>query len=221
MTFMLKINKKILIVLTILLSFSFIYGFISHRNKIFPYQIIKNITEIFGVTKPRNTKEHIFLRNKYKNWNDININFKPIKENFFKTYHPGINFFSDRHYFNHVGDEHLIDFSIIQLLKHQSTNIELMTSDEIEVYRALCEHNNNNGYKNWEKVNFKILIISHTCVFKDLVKKKFKKGKIVLNPGGPKSSDPILIFSQKKNIKIEIFNRPAEQFLVPAYKLLN
>ena len=61
MTFMLKINKKILIVLTILLSFSFIYGFISHRNKIFPYQIIKNITEIFGVTKPRNTKEHIFL----------------------------------------------------------------------------------------------------------------------------------------------------------------
>ena len=217
---MLKINKNLVIIITVLLFISFIFGFFSHRYKIFPYHVFKGIKDTIWQNSP-NSKEHVVLRKKYKTWNDINENFIPIKENFLKKYHPGINIFSDRHYFNHLGDNKLKNFSIIQLLKHQTTNIKLITSDEIVVYRAICKHNNNDKYKDWEKVDFKILIISHSCLFESLVKKKFKKGKILLRSGGPKSSDPIFILTNKKDLEIVILDNPIKFFLVPAYKLVN
>ena len=61
------------------------------------------------------------------------------------------------------------------------------------IYRPICEANNNLNYKDWEKVNFEIMIIGLTCVHQKIVKKSFKKGNIILNSGGPVASDPIFI----------------------------
>ena len=92
-------------------------------------------------------------------------------------------------------------------------------SNEVSVYRALCDQNNNDKYQNWEKVNFEILIISHSCIFRNLVKKKFEQGQIVLSAGGPRTADPIFVFSEKKDTDLKIIDLPAKTFLVPAYKL--
>jgi len=215
---MIRFNNRFIILIIFLLFLAFCYGFVSHRNKIFPYKIIKKtIGSLSG--KQLDITQDIKIREKYKNWNDINNNFKPFKEIFLKEYIPGINIYSDRHYFNHMNDDKLYDFSVIQLPKHYGQNIQLYSSSEVTIYRALCDHNNNNEYDNWEKVDFEIMVISHTCIYKDLVKKSFIKGKIVLSPGGPKSSDPIFISSGKLDLDLKILDIPPEIFLVPAYKL--
>ena len=215
---MLKLNKNLIILIIFFLTFSFCYGFVSHRNQIFPYNVFKKITNILS-GKQTIIKDNLKIREKYKNWNEINKNFKPITEIFVKKYTPGVNIFSDRHYFNHINDEKLVNFRVIQLPKHYTSNIELHASNEVSVYRALCDQNNNDKYQNWEKVNFEILIISHSCIFRNLVKKKFEQGQIVLSAGGPRTVDPIFIFSEKKDIDLKIIDLPAKIFLVPAYKL--
>ena len=211
---MFKSDKKLVFFIIILLFFSFCYGFISHKSKIFPYSVLKHFSNTISPDSI-NTKNDQILRDKYKNWNNINKNFKPIHKVFLKNYYPGINIYSDRHYYNHVNDNKLKGFGVIQLLKHQSANIELTSYDEIFVYRALCKHNNNNSYKDWEKVDFKILIITHSCIFEKLVKKKFNKGKIILRAGGPKSSDPIFVFNEKEGLKLEIDEPNINIFITP------
>lgn len=211
-------NKILTLLLIGLLFFSFSYGFVSHRNKLFPYQLIKNIHNSL-THKSSGMQEDDLIRSKYKNWNDLNENFEPIKEVFLKKYYPGINIYSDRNYFNHKNDNKLSGFSIIQIPKHYSVNVKLSTSHSVYVYRALCKHNNNDAYDNWEKVDFEILTISHTCIHKKIVRKKFEKGEISLNPGGPKSSDPIFIFFLEKNTNLEYINLSGELFLVDLNKL--
>jgi hypothetical protein len=45
------------------------------------------------------------------------------------------------------------------------------------------KHNKN--YKNWEAADFTIVIIGSSCVHNKVVKKRFKKGTVVLKAGGP------------------------------------
>ena len=213
-----RFSNKFIILIISLLSIAFCFGFVSHRNKIFPYDIIKKTINLLS-GKQSSIAQDTKIREKYKNWNDINNNFKPIKEIFLKKYKPGINIYSDIHYFNHTNDNKLYHFNVIQLPKHYGSNIELYSSGEVTIYRALCGHNNNIEYENWKKVDFEIMIISHTCIYRNLVKKNFTKGKIVLSPGGPKSSDPIFISSVKKDLDLKILDIPVEKFLVPVHKL--
>ena len=66
----------------------FCYGFISHRNQIFPYQIIiysKNtLLNIFSKT----TKKDVEIKQRYKNWEDKNSNYYP--QAIIKKYFPSI-----------------------------------------------------------------------------------------------------------------------------------
>ena len=99
----------------------FCYGFLSHKNKIFPYQIIKFSKEtLLNVYfKEINIKENK-IRDKYKDWNKPNANFKKI---FIKKYYPGINIFSDRNYFNHENDEKLKGLYLVQIPRHYQNDI--------------------------------------------------------------------------------------------------
>ena len=115
---MLKLNKNLIILIIFFLTFSFCYGFVSHRNQIFPYNVFKKITNILS-GKQTIIKENLKIREKYKNWNEINKNFKPITKIFVKKYTPGVNIFSDRHYFNHINEFYLL----ILISKLQNNNI--------------------------------------------------------------------------------------------------
>ena len=198
---------KYLFLFIILFLFSFIYTFFVHKNKIFPYQIIKKVVNpiLYYINE---IDEDDLLRDKYINWNDLNKNNISSKPIFLKEYYPGLNIYTDRNYFNHINDKMLKRFSMIQLPKHfkKLVVINLIKPNEIYIYRALCKHNDNKKYDNWIKAEFDILIISKTCIHNKLVKKKFKNGEIKLHPGGPKSSDPIFLSLKKSDIKIILKN---------------
>ena len=190
-------NKKKNLIYLILLLFMFCYGFMSHRYEVFPYQIIKLFTQtLFSL----HLTEYDKIRNEYKNWNKLNDNFKKIS---IKKYYPGLNIFSDRHYFNHRNDEKLKGLYLVQIPRHYQDDIYLNVFNDIFVYRVLCEKNNKNEeYINWEKENYKLLIIGADCIHTEIVKKKFKKGIIKISSGGPNSSNPIFVYNSKSSEQI-------------------
>ena len=84
---------------------------------------------------------------------------------------------------------------MIQIKRHQKQSINVELQEDAIIYRPICELNNNSSYNDWEKVDFEIAIVGSSCVHNKIMKKKFKKGSIYLNSGGPVSSDPIFIQS--------------------------
>jgi len=189
-------KKKKNLIYLILLLFMFCYGFISHRNEVFPYQILKFFKQtLFSPWYAEYDK----IKNEYKNWDKLNDNIKIS----IKKYYPGLNIYSDRHYFNHRNDEKLKGLYLVQIPRHYQDDIYLNVFNDIFVYRVLCEkYNKNEEYINWEKENYKLLIIGGECIHTEVVKKKFKKGIIKISPGGPNSSNPIFVYNSKSSEQI-------------------
>jgi hypothetical protein len=193
-------NKKKKLIFITLLFLMFCYGFVSHKNKIFPYHIIKYFKQILLTNNVKLlSSETNKIKVEYKNWNKLNINYKKI---FIKKYFSGLNIYSDRHYFNHKNDEKLSKLYLVQIPRHFKDQINLEVFNEVIIYRVLCAENNNAKYVNWERENYKLAIIGRSCAHTEIVKKKFKKGIIEIDPGGPISSDPIFIYDTMSNNKI-------------------
>ena len=125
-------------------------------------------------------------------------------------YIPGTNFFSNRKYINSKNDEILKDKYLIQLPRHFKNNLILIPSSDVLIYRVLCDKNENSTYNDWQKINFKLNISGISCTHSKVVMKEFKSGQVRLKPGGPISSDPILIKGLKElkdlTVKINLFN---------------
>jgi hypothetical protein len=192
-------KKKILLNFIFFLIF-FTYGFVSHKNQIFPYDVLKTIYKISNPQVNINKYENEIKKN-FPNWNKLNFNFKEI---LIQKYSPGINIFTDRHYFNHINDKKLKNLYIIQIPRHYNKNIKLKVNSPVKVLRTFCKRNKNDLYKNWHIEDFKITIIGEGCVHEDVVSKKFSNGFLVLKSGGPFSSDPIFIDFYKGYSPIEV-----------------
>ena len=176
----------------------FCYGFISHRSQVFPYQILKFFKQTISPSSHPWQAHWDKIRNEYKNWNE-NPNWNEVV---IKKYYPGLNIFSNRHYFNHRNDEKLKGLYLVQIPRHYQNNIYLNIYDEIIIYRVLCERNNNKKYTNWKKVNYKLAIIGFSCIHTDIIKKKVTKSVFKIVPGGPISSDPIFLYNPKTDKQI-------------------
>lgn len=192
-------KKKYLIYIFICL-FGFIYGFMTHRNHIFPFKIIKK-TQNFIKPSFSITEYELAKKEKYKSWNKPNQNYKEV---IIKKYYPGLNIFLDRHYFNHFNEGRLKELYLVQVQRHYTKNIELIITGEITVYRSLCYRNDNQKYEDWKKEDFKLLIIGKGCIAEEVRSKKFQKGKVTLNSGGPMSSDPIFILQSNSSDLIKL-----------------
>tara|TARA_B110000495_G_C22832920_1_gene485903 strand:- start:80 stop:643 length:564 start_codon:yes stop_codon:yes gene_type:complete len=183
--------KKITIYCIIVISF-FIWGLITSHYKIFPYSLIK-IAKISTFDKI------------YK----IKKNPKPyvkVSPLYIEVYSKEMNIFTDRKYYNHKNDEKLLNFFIIRNLRHSTKNIRINFINDVEIYRAICKKNHNNNYNNWEIADFTIAIVGTSCVHNKIVKKKFKKGEVVIKAGGPIASDPIFILGNLNIDKTKINN---------------
>jgi hypothetical protein len=170
-----------------LLLLFFIWGFFTLKNQIFPFKflvLLKTITydQIF-IKENKNPFEYYYK--KYPNFEYK----KPIIIKYTKKGDIWVN----RIYSNHENDDKLLNFHLIKIERHSVENIVIEVEEEITIYRATCELNNNSIYNDWEKVDFKIAIIGKSCVHARIVKKKFKERLITLSSGGPISSDPIFI----------------------------
>ena len=182
--------------------FIFCIGILTHKFQIYPYIYVKKkIDNIFFKEKIKNEKKYSIyferIRDKYKNWNNKNIYFKFIKS---AKYHPGINIFSNRNYYNHLNDDKISSFFIIQLSRHYKKDITLKVNGPAYIYRSLCGINDNSDYEDWEKLSYEVMIIGASCIHTELVRLKVVDSPILLKPGGPVSSDPIFIgpFNDKK-----------------------
>lgn len=175
--------------------FIFCIGILTHKFQIYPYIYVKKkIDNIFFKEKIENEKKYSIyferIRDKYKNWNNKNIYFKFVKS---AKYHPGINIFSNRNYYNHLNDDKISSFFIIQLSRHYKKDITLKVNGPAYIYRSLCGINDNSEYENWEKLSYGLMIIGASCIHTELVRLKIVDSSILLKAGGPVSSDPIFI----------------------------
>jgi hypothetical protein len=186
------VKKKKYLIYVFIAIFFFTYGFLTHRNHIFPFKFIKKIQNQF-IPKFNLDQYEAEIKEEYKNWNEDNTNYKKV---ILKKYYPGLNIFLDRNYFNHLNDDKLKKLYLVQLQRHYANNIKLNVTNETIIYRILCQRNNNDRYKDWKKENFELLIIGEGCIAQEVRSKKFKKGTINLIPGGPMSSDPIFILKK-------------------------
>ena len=188
--------KKIIFRVFISMIF-FTWGGTVAYYKIFPYNFIDFIkdntydkifkTQYKDLSKDPNHKFSYYY-NKYPNfkWNESNI----------VMYSKKTNIWYDRLYYNHENDEKLLNFYIIKKSRHSTKDISVNFLYDVEIYRPICELNDNSEYKNWDIADFTVAIIGYSCVHTKVVKKKFKKGTIILKSGGPISSDPIFIFGK-------------------------
>jgi hypothetical protein len=173
------------------------FGYITHRDKIFPHILGKNL-KIYFSKKNSLTEYEVFndkVKLKYPNWHNINENNLISRINFFK----GVNIFSDRHYYNHLNDKKLFDLILIRIPKHSKKKLIIKVQDEVFIYRVLCNLNDNRIYDKWEKLNFELRIIGKSCIHSKVVRIKVVDSVITLKPGGPYASDPIFIGPGRNN----------------------
>ncbi len=129
----------------------------------------------------------------------IKLDVKIIK------YHPAVNIFIDRKYINKKNDILLENKFLIQQPRHNSQVIKIRSTKKVIIYRVLCKKNDNKFYRSWSRVNKEVEIKGITCIHNELVTKKYLPGIIRLLPGGPVSSDPILVELTNNNTKLELF----------------
>ena len=204
-----KIKKfKINILYISVLLIFFLWGGLVSHYKIFPYNAIKFLKD--------NTYDKIFkpiqyfdgvTRNSSNRFNHYYSNYPNFirKEPYISKYTKDTNIWLDRFYFNHQNYEKLSNFFIIKNKRHSKKKIRLILPNDTEIYRAVCDLNDNSHYRDWKEADFTVVIIGGSCVHIKIVKKKFNKGSVTLQPGGPISSDPIFILGNIDIDKIKVF----------------
>ena len=194
--------KKIIVFLLLILFF-YSLGILTYRYQLPPYEQIRFIFRTF-LPKPNQEfkiDEKIYSEY-FKKRNIVLSNFDELPEIKIVRYSSGMNIWTDRAYYNQKNDEKIVDTFLIKQKRHNYKNIVINSKKDVEIIRVKCMLNNNSEYKDWEKLNYELLIIGSGCIHDEVFKKKFKAGKIVILPGGPKASDPIFINDLDSEIEI-------------------
>lgn len=101
--------------------------------------------------------------------------------------------FSDRQYFDSVGDGRLEGLFLLQIPRHYSEDIPIRANSPLIVYRFISEDNDNAIFDNWTPTDIPINVRGNTTTHTRVVKKEFPAGTFTLKPGGPIASSPVLI----------------------------
>ena len=135
---------------------------------------------------------------KINNWDEAQLTFSKYKE--------GVPLFLDRPYSDAVGDGRLEELYLIQINRHEKRNISIRINSPITIYRFVSSSNSGLKHK-YAKTNIKVKVAGGSTNHINVVKKSFKPGNIILSPGGPISSSPILFSLESiKNLSNIIIN---------------
>lgn len=194
-------QKKILLFTIAIIFFS--YGFGSHKFQIFPYKILVELKNFINKDKNQLKISNDKLKKIIENQDKIRKEYPQWSQKIrLIKYSPGLNIFSDRNYYNHLNDSFLEKKYLLQIPRHYNRKIKILFLKNAVVFRIICNSNKNN-LDGWKKSRENIMIISSTCVHKEIYKRKFIKGKYVFEHGGPISADPIFLeISNPSDIKI-------------------
>ena len=135
---------------------------------------------------------------KINNWDEAKLTFSKYKV--------GVPLFLDRPYSDTFGDDRLEKFYLIQINRHEKRNISIKVESPITIYRFVTGSNSGLKHK-YTKTNIKVKVAGRSTNHINVVKKTFKPGNLILSPGGPISSSPILFsLESKKNLSNIIIN---------------
>jgi len=109
-------------------------------------------------------------------------------------YQERMPFFSDRHYYDTVGDPRLNHLTLIQIPRHLNQDIHIISHKALSIYRLTCDKNKE-GFEDWQVTDIKVNVFGLSATLDTVIKKDFPIGQIVLKPGGPACSAPILVNS--------------------------
>ena len=172
----------------------FLVGFISgvfwYRQDLAPRPFIRAIY--------RNT-----LKDINKDGFRINKDYEKLNLTYSK-YTNGVPLFLDRPYIDTVADEKLEGLFLIQITRHETKDIILETDSAITIYRIIP--NKNDGLKKiYQITDIPVIIAGSSTTHLRVVKANFPEGKIILSPGGPIASSPILFSTQEKFPEVKVF----------------
>lgn len=170
--------KKILTVKISLIFLGFILGGLWYRYDLPPRPILRKIFK---------SKNNYLTKS---NW----PNLYEKAQLTYSRYKKGVPIFLDRPYVDSIGDDRLENLYLIQIKRHEKNYIRIKTDSPLTIYRLVPKGKSglrNNYQETGIKVKVKGISTNHIYV----LKKKFKPGIILLSPGGPTASAPILFSS--------------------------
>ena len=109
------------------------------------------------------------------------------------TYVAGVPLFSDRSYYDTIGDTRLDSMYVLQIPRHTKFSVEIQLDRRANIYRFLSQDNNNDVFSDWTATDITTFVQGASCTHTSVVFRTFEAGKISLHPGGPVASSPILI----------------------------
>lgn len=101
--------------------------------------------------------------------------------------------FSDRQYFDTIGDERLEGLYLLQVPRHYAEQIMIEAHSPVTVYRFVSDDNVNTAFESWTDTDIPISVRGNTTTHTRVVKKDFPAGTFALEPGGPIAASPVLI----------------------------
>lgn len=154
-----------------------IIGLIIYRNNYFPINIYRNI--IYPIEGKEAKIEHFPY--------DV----------FYTKYKKGTPLFSNRSYYDTIGNKELENSYVIQLKRHYRKPIEINFENEFTIYRFLSIDNKHNWiFSDWEDAGFNVYVKGITCTHTKVIKKTFKGGTVKLDQREDIAASPIIIKSK-------------------------
>jgi len=176
--------KKILIKSTVYVL-CIILGMIIYRADYFPRPQFRQIKNYFYPIQIQHIEEKIYN------------NFIPFILTPYKARTP---LFSDRDYYDTIGDKRLENSFLVQIPRHFNSSIQIEVYRPVIIYRLLnITYNDNTIFHDWKKTNIEVSVNGVSCNHTAVVSKIFESGKIILNSGGPATASPILIQDLSSN----------------------
>ena len=130
------------------------------------------------------------------------------KDKILVKYSSGIPLFTDRTYYDSIGDPRLDGLILLQIPRHlKESEVRLNVSQDIVVYRMIISEKDLQIFDDYNRTDIKVNVQSIKHVHTEIISKSFLKGNIVLKTGVRYSSAPILIKAKDSDIQIEIQNQ--------------
>ena len=195
-------NKKLFLLYALI---SFLLIITINKFKLPPYEQLKIVFHKFF---PQSQIENKIIEDpiiyKYKKKRkQILSNFKIFPKIKIVKYSPGVNIWTDRAYYNQKNDTKINDLFLLKQQRHNSKDIIINSKKDIKIVRVKCVLNNNQIYKDWNKLDYELLIIGESCIHDKVYSKKYNAGRVVIFSGGPISSDPIFLSKSIDDIEID------------------
>ena len=148
--------SKNIIKLFICVAF-FMLGMVTYRNDWFPRPQVRQLKNYFSPPPiPHST-------------------LPPHINKIISQYTAGIPVFSDRSYFDTIGDSRLESSYILQIPRHESVPIQIEVNRKVKIYRLLeTSYNDNSIFNDWDSTDIKVYVEGSSCIHTEVVSKDRK-----------------------------------------------